>query len=997
MKRFQDIFSSHLPLPQPSGLSSVTGWGVAFVGAMATSILSPSTASAAILDWANPAIEWPSGSLSLQEEYVVDGVTVRMTWTGDTGTFTTLTDDQNTLSQFTGGFTSDILKILFDPDQRSQSVTLTIEYLDDAGNPVPVENARLIVLDIDRDDENQWQDQVTVSGSLGGVATNLTLFSAITGQTAPTPPTTTPTVAAGDYTVDINTLAPTTTGQGTGIYPTNNPNPVPPAPDAEANNDTAEGNIVVDYNSAVDQTVLTFGNGPDSPPPSGTPATDDPAEHGIGLFNVFFQPAIIGVAKQAGTPTQNPDGTFTIPYTVVVENLGEVDLDDVQVTENLTGTFAAANGFTVSNPRIVASPGGFGGSINGGFNGNTSTTLLAGSAAARTLAPSETLTLAFDVTVTPGAGAGGYGPFNNNVTATGQSPSGATVTDESDDGADPDPDGNGSPTENDPTVVNLPAIGVAKRVINIQDVGGTPNPDDIDITYEVVVENFGNEPLNNVQLVEDLIDPTTGNPTFGAGNFTIAAGPTVTAGAGTLTANGGFNGTTDTNLLDAANSTLAVGASGTVQITVRVTDSNSSPPLPSDPPALFRNQVAASGVGANSGGNVSDLSDNGADADEDNDGNPNNNNTPTPVRLPPTPAIGVAKRVVSATAAPGGAFGGDTIRVVYEIVVENIGGETLNNVQLSEDLTPTFGGGSFQVQTLQQTAGANTININGGFDGSATPELLVAATSTLDIGESATLQLTVDVDQTSNTLPSPLPGPFENQVEADGIGEFTSTPVDDLSNDGTQAAIDPNGNANANEPDENIPTPVLFVGDLQLVKRITNVFRNGAPLSAAAIGGDPSAVINGPGADDDDLIAASGGQLPVGLLSVPTNLLSGDQVEYTIYFFNDGALAVNDVQLCDELEPPSIFVPGSLELSAPVALPGPLGAFGASGLLDTRNPLAPLEPSCINAPGAFPTGPPGPTDTTIGVGAGGGVILGGTGFTVDSNNVGALRFRITLP
>ncbi|ASC72052.1 uncharacterized protein XM38_030060 [Halomicronema hongdechloris C2206] len=977
MKRFQDILSSRLSLPQPGCRSSVTGWGAALAGAIATGLLSPQSASAATLDWGTfnwtaPAPDPPPITqvfpTPIGDPATINGVKLRFTWTGATDDFTVLSD---AASPLTGGLgAGNNLNIQFDPDTVAETVNLTIEYLDDAGNPIPVEGVRLIVIDIDRDDLGGWQDQVTLDGSLGGTNVLPTISDAT--NPPPAPPTTTPGITNA-LTVDI------AGNVATGVYP--------PATTDEAQNDTADGNIVADYASAVDQTTLVYGNGPDSPA--------DPANHGIGLFNVFFQPAIIGVAKQAGTPTQNPDGTFTIPYTVVVENLGEVALDDVQVTENLTGTFAATNGFTVSNPRIVASPGGFGGSINGGFNGNTSTTLLAGSAAARTLAVGDTLTLAFDVTVTPGAGAGGYGPFNNNVTATGQSPSGAPVTDESDDGADPDPDGNGSPTENDPTVVNLPAIGVAKRVIDIQDVGGTPNPDDLDITYEVVVENFGNEPLDNVQLVEDLIDPTTGNPTFGAGNFTIAAGPTVTAG--TLTANGGFNGTTDTNLLDAANSTLAVGASGTVQITVRVTDSNSSPPLPAAPPAIYRNQVNASGVGRTSGGNVSDTSDNGADADEDGDGNPANNSTPTPVRLPPTPAIGTSKRVVSTTAAPTGAFGGDTIRVVYEIVVENIGGETLDTVQLSEDLTPTFGAGSFQVQNLQQTAGANTITVNGGFDGGATPELLVAATSTLDIGESATLQLTVDVDQTSTTLPTPLPGPFENQVEATAQGTFTNTPVDDLSNNGTQAAIDPNGNANANEPDENTPTPVLFVGDLQLVKRITNVFRNGTPLSAAEIGGDPSAVINGPGADDDDLIAASGGQLPAGLLSVPTNLLSGDEVEYTIYFFNDGALAVNDVQLCDELEPPSIFVPGSLALSAPVALPGPLGAFGASGLLDTRNPLAPLEPSCINAPGAFPVGPPGPTDTTIGVGAGGGVILGGTGFTVDSSNVGALRFRITLP
>ncbi|PSN18557.1 hypothetical protein C7271_11875 [filamentous cyanobacterium CCP5] len=810
MKRFQSSLKSPLPLPSKPPFF---GWGVALVGAIAAGLATPATALAGTLNWADPGVVWPQGSL--QEEYVINGVTVRLTWTANGGsTIDIITDDPGTLPGFTGGFTPDIFKITFDSAAIADNVSLLIEYEDAAGNPVPVENARLILLDIDRSPNDDWQDLVTASGSLGAAASPITVSPATTPP--PSPPITTPAASAGDYTVDL-TGTSSTSLLATGIYP-----PVPPGSNAEADNSSPNGNVVVDFDSAVDQISLVYGNGPLSPA--------DPDSHGIGLFNVFFQPAVIGIAKQAGTPVANAGGTFTVPYTLVVQNFGETPLSDVQVVEDLTATFASAGGFTVSNPQLVGPlPPGFTGAINPAFDGTAaSSTLLTGTAADRTLAVGASFSITFDVEITPGTGAGGLGPFNNTAVTTAQSPSGAPVTDESTNGTDPDPNGDNSPVENTPTPVDLtpaltPAIGVAKRVVGTQPVVG--DADALDITYEILVQNFGGEALNTVQLVEDLIDPTTGAPTYGVGNYSIVGAPVVPPGS-TLTINPAYDGLTDLNLLDAASSTLAVGASSTVQITVRVDDSDNAPPLPAFP-GTYNNQVNASGVGQISTAPVSDLSTNGISPDPDGDGNPNNNASPTPFQLPLT-------------------------------------------------------------------------------------------------------------------------------------------------------------------------------GDLQLVKRVTNIFRNGNPLTAAEIGGDPTSVINdGTTTADDDLIAATGGQLPVGLVTVPNNLAAGDQVEYTVYFFNDGFGSVTDVQLCDEFQPPSVFVPGSLVLAAPVALPGPLGAFNPSALLDPRDPLTPLEASCPNAPGAFPSGPPGPSDPAIGIGAGGGFIFedsaAASGITVLQSTVGAIRFRIELP
>ncbi len=194
----------------------------------------------------------------------------------------------------------------------------------------------------------------------------------------------------------------------------------------------------------------------------------------FGLTAIGFRECIpiLGVAKQAGTPVQNADGTYTIPYTLRVRNFAPVnsvqyDLLNLQLTDNLAQTFAAATLNAVSgiqSPTLT---------VNTGFNGGTNQNLLQG---ADTLSSGTTATITFNVNITPGTGANGFGPFNNTTTATATSQGGSPVSDQSNDGANADPDNDGNPNNsNVPTTVSLAPTGgggsgafrLVKRITNV--------------------------------------------------------------------------------------------------------------------------------------------------------------------------------------------------------------------------------------------------------------------------------------------------------------------------------------------------------------------------------------------------------------------------------------------------------------------------------------------------------------------------------------------------
>jgi uncharacterized repeat protein (TIGR01451 family) len=176
----------------------------------------------------------------------------------------------------------------------------------------------------------------------------------------------------------------------------------------------------------------------------------------------------LGVAKQAGTPQENPDGTFSIPYTLVVQNFAPAiasnpyAIRNLQLQDNLAVAFA---GVTVTAVRNLRSPTL---TVNPGFNGTTDQNLLIGT---DTLAGGTSATVSFEVIITPGR-AENLGPFQNTAIATGLSPGGEPIRDRSTDGSNPDPNGDRNPGgtgEDSPTSVSLlPArLRLAKRITNV--------------------------------------------------------------------------------------------------------------------------------------------------------------------------------------------------------------------------------------------------------------------------------------------------------------------------------------------------------------------------------------------------------------------------------------------------------------------------------------------------------------------------------------------------
>ena len=78
----------------------------------------------------------------------------------------------------------------------------------------------------------------------------------------------------------------------------------------------------------------------------------------------------IGIAKSAGPPTVNGDGTFDVVFTFTLENLGGMDLSNVQATDDLSANFPPPATFTVAvAPTATGTL-----TANGAFDGSANAT-----------------------------------------------------------------------------------------------------------------------------------------------------------------------------------------------------------------------------------------------------------------------------------------------------------------------------------------------------------------------------------------------------------------------------------------------------------------------------------------------------------------------------------------------------------------------------------------------------------------------------------------------
>lgn len=225
----------------------------------------------------------------------------------------------------------------------------------------------------------------------------------------------------------------------------------------------------------------------------------------------------------------------TISFEITVENVGNVSISDVVLTDDLTRLDS-----TPVTPDPVPT-------FTGGDTG----------AQAGVLDVGETWTYSVVHTLTQAdIDAGGV---SNSATATGEDPAGTPVTDTSDD------DGVGIDA---PTAAPIPP----DPTLDVTKTAGTPSRvsgDTFSVPFSIRFENTGNITQNNVSALDDL------SGFLGAATL-VTATITEFDGPATVAANTGYNGLADPELL-ATGAVMAVGDVVTLEIEVIYDGSTGAP------------------------------------------------------------------------------------------------------------------------------------------------------------------------------------------------------------------------------------------------------------------------------------------------------------------------------------------------------------------------------------------------------------------------------------
>ena len=664
------------------------------------------------------------------------------------------------------------------------------------------------------------------------------------------------------------------------------------------------GDPIVDGSGAPLQTTDDSDNGTD---PNGENGEDD----GDGTFANDPTPIIIadiGVAKQVvGQPTLLSNGNFEAVYELVIENIGTVDLASLSLAEDIATQFGIQ--YVDAYDLVVSTAPSANSTVTldaANWNGG-SVTEMVDSATPSLLVVGDSFEIQFKVEIDPDAGGTSSAPLENQVTATGNAVDDngdpindsngdpLTATDLSDSGTDPSTD---NPTDlgdhgttDDPTPVYIPAIGLAKAAGD-----AVPNGDNWDVTFTFVVENTGTVDLNNLNLIDDIAAE------FGPA-FVSASGLTVGnfVGSGTAPgANAAWESDTMLNMVDGTGQ-LNVGDSFEVEFTITI-----DPDGISSVSGFLENQGTITGDALDEDGNpiddgsggtlqATDDSDNGTDPNGENgedNGDGTFGNDPTPILIAD---IAVAKEVYGNPVQ----LANDNWLVTYQLVVENIGSVDLADLSLFDDISAQFGpayvdAGSLTLVAGPALSGSNVVLDSANWDGGTVTEMVdQSAITSLLVGDSYTVQFTVEIDPDATGSS----GPLDNQVTTSGeavdsmgnpITNSNGDPITitDDSDSGTEPS-DTNSGADGDTGGTDDPTPLL--------------------LPALSVGKQANTVV----------IATDGAG----------NELTGSfDVQYLVTLENTGTIELTNLQLLDDLTTTDTF--GDAYDAAPLS-----GASDRSGLV----------------------------------------------------------------
>lgn len=475
------------------------------------------------------------------------------------------------------------------------------------------------------------------------------------------------------------------------------------------------------------------------------------------------QEACAGLALSADT-TRQANGSYNIMFRALVEACGNVKLEGVKITENLSTMFPAPSTFT-----IVQKPTTGIGSLlktNDNFNGTTDINLTIPEGSIVEVGKVDTVK--FVINIIPN---GKEGPFSTNaiVAAIGNTNFGIPL-----DISDVSNNGKTVVKESsEPTVVRLyksPSVGLAKIVLDTtKKANGS-----YDITYQLLIKNNGSLTLNDL-IVRDTLSKVFKAPA----TFTVVAAPSKNTSS-QLAINSAFNGISDTRLT-LAGSTIAIGKTDTLKFTVNVKP---------DTLKTFANIAVVSGTATLTSGtkeNVTDLSNAGLNPDALGSSPTNLNLNSAGSSSSKVPCIGIALYVKDTVRQTDNSY-----NITYKAIIKNCGNITLNNVQICDTLSRTFTSPAVAKLAVKPTLSAGSLlKVDTSYDGTTKTCMLLDA-SQLAPNKVDTITWVVNVKLNDNK------GLFRNTVIVSAI-----TPSNQTITDASNAGIDPN-------PTGSIPTVINF-------------------------------------------------------------------------------------------------------------------------------------------------------------------------------------------
>lgn len=483
---------------------------------------------------------------------------------------------------------------------------------------------------------------------------------------------------------------------------------------------------------------------------------------------------LFNLNKAHGNLTENGDGTFSVDYTLTIENtfvngIAIPDVFDFQVTEDLATTFGTYNAsptspgeynvtglavnVTVDGPAVGPTVLAVDNTFDGDAQQNI---LLVDNVSGYVLRAGDTIEVTYTVNIIPNFGNLNVDSFDNMFSVSG---------DEVEDGTT---DGQFFKDSNE-VELPLPRIGVSKVVSNVTYDTVT---DTFSAIFAVRVRNYGNRDLYDIFVRDDLttnFGTYVGGVPASAGEYTITAAPTIDTLGGTavITANGSFDGDSDQDLVDgqAPGTILPIGEGFVIGFAIQLyPDINS---------LSYLNSAFAHGYLVDDGGNnpdnvtpdATDESTNAVDPANDPVANPNPDNptdpeeytSPTPL---PLPIIQNEK-----TISRGPVINEDdcTIIIQYRITTSNLGTVPLYDIQVTEDLASSDFGtynaiaanpsdlahGEYYlfaatVQNLNNNSGNSALTLNTNYNGEGDINLLtLTPNDVLQPGDSVVHDVTV--------------------------------------------------------------------------------------------------------------------------------------------------------------------------------------------------------------------------------------------------------------